>query len=146
MINLKRDREPLEPVKKEEEPVTAPRSKKKRLLILALALLIIWKGAMTWRESRMWRAVFLTNNQVYFGRFVDWPIGDSITLTDIHSLELGQNIQPQGAGGASEFKVVKLGGEIHSPEDMMVIPKKNILFWENLKKEGNLVRTIESAH
>jgi len=109
------------------------------LIILAVILFGVWLKAIF--ATPPWRAVFLTNNQVYFGHFRDWQGGDYITLTDIYYLQLGQG-QLQTGGPAPELKVVKLGSEIHGPKDMMVIPKTQILFWEDLRDDSQVVQAI----
>jgi hypothetical protein len=41
--------------------------------------------------------------------------------------------------------LTKLGGEIHGPEDLMVINRSQILFVENLKPSGEVSKAISSA-
>jgi hypothetical protein len=114
-----------------------------RLLLLALAVLLLGKGIFLWRESRVWRAVFLSNNQVYFGHFMPWPFASTITLHDIYYLQVNQGIQPQNGAAQPAMNLVKLGEEIHAPEDAMTIPRSQILYWENLKASGAVVQAIQ---
>ncbi len=86
-----------------------------------------------------WQAVFLTNNQVYFGRLENYN-REYTVLKNVYYL------QTQQAGQAFEnLNLVKLGSEIHGPEDTIFIPKKQILFWENLRSDSRVVGAIESA-
>jgi hypothetical protein len=39
--------------------------------------------------------------------------------------------------------MIKLGEEIHGPEDKMVISKDQVLFYENLKTDGKVAQAIE---
>ena len=115
----------------------------KVLVGLAIVLAVVWWifGAM--RGPRTWQAVFLTNNQVYFGHFYYRPFISTTTLKDIYYLQITQPLQPQGdIQPQPEFKIIKLGSEIHGPKDKMVIPKSQILFWENLRDDSLVVKAI----
>jgi hypothetical protein len=149
MLNLKRIR-PESP--QENEPETAyaapqeqPRRRGRRALIFVCVLAVVAAGIFYVRAGSTWRAVFLTNNQVYFGRFVDVPFWPTVTLKNIYYLQVSQPLQPGEGQGQPELKIVKLGQEIHGPDDMMVIPKSQILFWENLRETSLVVKTIREA-
>jgi hypothetical protein len=97
-----------------------------------------------------YQAVFLTNGQVYFGRLSsansDYPV-----LTDIYYLQVVQPpLQGQQSGTAaapqsqSQISLVKLGNELHGPVDEMHISKPQILFYEDLKSDGQVVKAIEA--
>lgn len=93
-----------------------------------------------------WQAVFLTNNQVYFGHLDNYN-NEYARLKDVYYLRVAQSLQ-QGAQQAQQpvnLNLVKLGTEIHGPEDLMFIPKRQILFWENLSPGSDMVRGIEST-
>jgi hypothetical protein len=45
----------------------------------------------------------------------------------------------------SNLNLVKLGGELHGPEDTIYIRKESISFWENMKDSSRVVQSIESA-
>ncbi len=88
-----------------------------------------------------WQAVFLENNQVYFGKLTEQS-KTYVTLTQVYYL--------RGAGlgdgaNAQAVDLVKLGGEFHGPEDMMYIPKSKIVFWENLKEDSRIVQFIKTS-
>jgi hypothetical protein len=38
--------------------------------------------------------------------------------------------------------LIKLGNEVHGPEDSMVIERSQVLFFENLKNDGKVVDSI----
>lgn len=149
VLNLKKQPEPFAPV---PVPQSNPRfSRRTRLFALGVAVFVfvilpLWNYA----ESQMtWRAVFLANNQVYFGKLYAPWFSSTATLTHIYYLQMGQALQPQDANSANaaqpQIKLVKLGNELHGPQDEMVIPKQQILFWENLKSDSPVVKTIQSA-
>ncbi len=92
-------------------------------------------------------AVFLTNGQVYFGKLKN-PDADYVTLDDIYYLQVGpQQGSATSAGGASttpqqQISLVKLGNELHGPVDEMHISRAQVLFYEQLKSDGQVVKAI----
>jgi hypothetical protein len=92
------------------------------------------------------QAVFFTNGQVYFGK-LHMVNDEYMKLTDIFYLQAKtattkDSPQQTSGGSASDVQLIKLGQEIHGPEDAMVFNKSQILFFENLKKDGNVSSTI----
>lgn len=92
-----------------------------------------------------YQAVFLNNNQVYFGKLTDVK-KSSVTLTDIYYIQLDgkQQDTSQAQSSSNNITLVKLGCEIHGPQDKMVVNKSQVLFWENLKDDGQVVKTIKA--
>lgn len=90
-----------------------------------------------------WQAVFLTNGQVYFGHLENYN-RRYLRLKDVYYLQAAQPLQ-QGRESAQSLNLVKLGSELHGPEDAMFVPKDKILFWENLKGDSQVVKGIEST-
>ncbi|HSX45210.1 MAG TPA: hypothetical protein VLF39_03865 [Candidatus Saccharimonadales bacterium] len=97
-------------------------------------------------DKNEFQAVFLNNNQVYFGKITHVD-ASTLTLEDIYYLKSG-NINPDGTI-AGQIALTKLGKELHSPEDKMVIERKNITLWENMKSDGQVAKAIadyEKSH
>ena len=95
-------------------------------------------------ESR-YQAVFLSNGQVYFGRITKLT-SDTLVLEDIYYLK-GEGKYTQGSGDVTTgagTSLVKLGEEIHKPDDKMIIERKNVQFFENLKSDGNVSKAIHT--
>lgn len=92
-------------------------------------------------DSSKWQAVFMTNNQVYFGKLTDYD-SEYVTLTDVYYLRTASDLE---ATGGTSLNLIKLGGELHGPEDVMYIPKSTVLFWENMKPTSQVVETITSS-
>ena len=104
-------------------------------------IIVLWKfDVVTVNKSDKYQAVFLSNNQVYFGKLSDakseYPI-----LRDIYYLRVTQALQPSNP--AQQVNLVKLGGELHGPEDEMRINKDQILFIEDLKNDSQVVAAIK---
>lgn len=95
-------------------------------------------------SGKKWQAVFLVNNQVYFGRLKNYNRG-YVRLDDVYYLQITQALQPQAPGQPPQLNLVKLGGELHGPEDRMFIPKDRILFFEDMKADSQVVQAIEST-
>lgn len=89
-----------------------------------------------------WQAVFLTNNQVYFGRLQNHN-RKYVALKSVYYLQAQQPVQ--SGQPPANLNIVKLGSEIHGPEEIIFISKDQILFWENLKSDSQVVRGIEST-
>ena len=87
-----------------------------------------------------YQAVFLSNDQVYFGKLADHDAA-YVTLADVYYLRTARDLEDQGGG----LNLIKLGGEVHGPESTIFIPKSSILFWENLKDSSRIVQTIRAG-
>jgi hypothetical protein len=84
------------------------------------------------------QAVFLSNGQVYFGQ-LRAPGGDFYELR--HVYYLASQLSPQ-SGRTPRQTLIKLGSEIHGPEDLMIINRSALLFVENLKPSGKVSQAI----
>ena len=118
------------------------------LIIAGLAYFLFnWvsKGSLFGKEvsGSGYEATFLTNGQVYFS-LVDDRDKSFVTLNDIYYLRVQQNLQPatNNQNGEPSISLVKLGNELHGPEDIMFVNKDHILFIEPLKSESNVVQAI----
>jgi len=143
IINLKEDGSPLEaPIAATRRP--APWKRKKAVIVTVIIVVLAIYGLWILASGLQWRAVFLTNNQVYFGHFFDVPFSGTITLRDVYYLQVNQSDQLD-SGDQSQLKLVKLGSEIHGPTSEMVIPMSQVLFWETLRPDSAIVKTINGA-
>ena len=77
-------------------------------------------------------AVFLTNDQVYFGKIL-LNNKDQMVLSNVYYVSVNGGSSTEGLG-QSQFQLIKLGNEIHGPTDRMFINKNQILIVMNLKK------------
>lgn len=103
------------------------------ILIAVLALAISKSGSlgtepssatgMAYVDEENFQAVFLSNDQVYFGKLSSAG-GDTLKLTKVHYLS------------DDEQTLMRLGTEVHRPQDAMYIPKESIVFWENLQSSA----------
>lgn len=123
------------------------------VVVVVLVLLGVWyfafnKGTAAVNKDE-YQAVFLTNGQVYFGKLQNVN-GNYLGLSDVYYLQVNQSLQPKSSDKKadtnstdnSQLKLVKLGNEIHGPEDQMHVSAKQVLFWENLKNDGKVAQAI----
>lgn len=87
------------------------------------------------------QAIFLNNGQVYFGNITELN-QDFLTLGNIYYLRVNQQVQPGQQASQNDVSLVKLGCELHGPQDSMVVNKEQITFWENLKSDGQVAEAI----
>ena len=121
------------------------------IVILAIIGWFVWSGIKSRDmaiDSSKYQAVFLSNGQVYFGKLQPQN-DDYLKLTDIFYLQT----QSTDAANTTDLQdmtttqtsptIIKLGSEIHGPEGQMIISKNQVLFYENLKPDGRVVKAIE---
>jgi hypothetical protein len=164
--------EKVEPVKEtphvtrrvEIPPIDEPKKRRsfKKGIILAVVILALLAAAFfgwsAWSKAQNsaktaintseYQAVFFTNGQVYFGKLEAFN-NDYMKLTNIYYLQTqsststSNSTNPQNsATDSNNVQLIKLGSEIHGPEDQMVISKQQMLFYENLKPDGKVAQSI----
>jgi hypothetical protein len=120
-------------------------NKKLIFLIIILATLFYFLAGWIWLAwtTEGYQAVFLDNGQVYFGKLSH--SGRWLKLSDIFYLQtqsLQQNSGTGDSGADSDVQLIKLGSELHGPEDIMYIKRDHVLFWENLEDDSKVVDAI----
>jgi hypothetical protein len=137
----------------------------KRLMWPIVALVVVLLGALGWFawsnmngdsgatgiDSSKYQAVFFANGQTYFGKLQAFN-GGSMKLTDIYYLRSQESsdskdsANPQASSSdqsGNNLQLIKLGDEIHGPEDEMIITKDQVLYYENLKTDGKVAQSIK---
>lgn len=120
------------------------------IVIITVAIIILsfifWlayynNGGLAKNKS-IWQAIFLSNNQTYFGQIVS-ENSDSLMLHNIYYLQEAMNLHQGADNSQKDFTVIKLGGEIHGPLDEMRINRQHVLFVEDLKEDSKIVKAID---
>jgi hypothetical protein len=126
------------------------------LLLVILAIILGVVGWMVFSnmnkggtaiDTGKYQAVFFTNGQVYFGKLS--VLNDEyMKLNDIYYLQTqsadAEETNPQQTSSDdSNVQLIKLGDEIHGPEDEMILSKEQVLFYENLKTDGKVANSIQ---
>ncbi len=133
----------------ETQIVSAPGRKGGGAWWVVILLIIIGVGAWWWIKGNplssvggstdTYQAVFLDNNQVYFGKLTNQN-QQYAKLTEIFYLQVSQPLQPSEP--SNNVNLVKLGGELHGPADIMMINRDHILFIEDLIADSQVVKAI----
>lgn len=136
-----------------------PKSKRAKTILIIIAALLIAAliGFFVYRSSSAqlidtskYQAVFFTNGQVYFGK-LEQVDGGHLKLTKVFYLQTKTDMSaketdsknPQETSTSSDVQLIKLGDEVHGPEDEMIINKEQVLFYENLKSDSKVSSSIE---
>jgi hypothetical protein len=94
-------------------------------------------------NTSAYQAVFVNVNgtsggQVYFGHVTDLT-DQFLRLTNVFYI---QNQSSSNSSSNNAYTLVKLGCELHGPQDEMIINKSQVYFWENLKSNGQVAQKI----
>lgn len=121
-------------------------------------------------DSNAYQAVFLSNGQVYFGK-VETSNPDYLTLSSVYYLVAESPLQGATSSevvieeeevlieGEEEeveepveedsavldkprYTLIRLGSELHAPENKMMINQQHVLFVENLQEDSGLAQKI----
>lgn len=117
------------------------------LLLAALSLYFAFGGKSSSAQSghvdsKKMQAVFLNGGQVYFGN-IKSITNEYVRLSNIYYLRVNQQVQPNGQNSTNQdISLVKLGCELHGPQDAMVINQSQVIFWENLKDDGQVAKAV----
>lgn len=117
------------------------------ILIAALAIYAFVLGGRDNSEAKFvapdnYQAVFLNGGQVYFGKITSVN-PKYLTLNDIYYLRVNQQVQPGQQANQNDISLVKLGCELHGPQDQMVVNQDQVVFWENLKSDGQVAKAVK---
>ncbi len=97
-----------------------------------------WSKQETYYNSYSYTAVFLDNDQVYFGR-VELESDLRLILTDVYYLKASAIAN---ASDSAQLSLIKLGEELHGPKDRMVINREHVLFYEEMRNDGTIMDSI----
>ena len=93
-------------------------------------------------SSKHYQAVFLTNGQVYFGHIKSIN-NQYFELDNIYYLQSSSTSSTTTTTAANNnVTLIKLGCELHSPYDQMIINASQISFWENIQDSGQVGKGI----
>lgn len=115
-------------------------------IVLAVALFLGTFAFVEWWDfvppafgGARYQAVFLSNGQTYFGRYVD-------RLGPYAKIENAFYIQQTPGANENEpatSKMVRRGNEFHQPEPFVLLPKTAILFVEDLRADSSVAQFMD---
>lgn len=128
------------------------------IILVSIGVLFYPKIFKQEKNINIWQAVFLSNGQVYFGHVLDRN-SKFVTLTNVYYLQMKENssastqlntntentnIENTNTTNTNkqDISLVKLGNELHGPEDKMILNRDHILFIEDLRANSPIVKTI----
>lgn len=119
------------------------------VVVIAAAGLFGWmwasrlmSGVPSYVDTSKYQAVFLVNGEFYFGKIQE-VTNDSIKLTDVYYVQkAATTTATANTSDTNKLELIKLGKEVHGPEDMMAINRSQVLYVENLKTDGQVTKLI----
>lgn len=115
------------------------------VLLIAAGLVSVFsrvKIDLNWKKpTPRWYAIFLDNNQAYFGQIVR-QTKNFVVLKNVYYLQVQQSAQEKERAQGPQLSLVRLKDEIHGPEDEMKINRNHILFIEQLRADSQIVQKI----
>lgn len=117
-------------------------------ILVVLTLFALGMGKSSTKEysyvdNDRLQAVFLNGGQVYFGK-IESLNSNHFRLSNIYYLRVNQQVQPtQTQTAQNDISLVKLGCELHGPQDEMLINRDQVIFWENLKDDGQVAQAVK---
>lgn len=93
-------------------------------------------------------AVYLDNGDVYFGKLYGLR-GEYATLFDVYYFKdssfIKQNdVTLSSDPGGGGFSLIRMGSEVHGPENSIKISSKHIIFVEKLSQGSKVLEAISS--
>lgn len=118
---------------------------------IAIATLIIIGGSVWWYcrtergyDPERYSAVFLTNDQVYFGHIQSLR-EDTLILSDVYYLKAKADVidpKAENTEATAKLSLIKLGDELHGPENQITINREHVLFYETMKDDSVIRKAI----
>lgn len=94
-------------------------------------------------KTDQYQSLFLTNGQVYFGNL--WVYSSGYLLSDIYYLQVVKDEKGEAVkeeNGSDKMTLIKLGNEIHGPEDAQFFALQAVQSWQNLRDDGRVAEAI----
>lgn len=122
---------------------------KKVLCVIVIVAALIWidtsfnilSSSQTNKQARtQLQTVFLTNGQVYFGALSRHGIG-YWRLDRAHYVQIAKAAEG-GESQETRTTLKKLSDDMHRPQDTLIIPAGNILFWQSLRSDSPVAQAI----
>lgn len=120
------------------------------LLFLLLVVIVLSAGTYFFQQAwqkhqrkQYYQAVFLTNDQVYYGHLRSWS-NDQVLLTDVYYAQAASDTEVKDAT-QPKFLLVKLRDQATGPQDKLFINREHILYVQDLRPDSQIVQVIQSG-
>lgn len=127
------------------------------IVIMVLCVGTLWSSKNTpfsWgKKDTSWYAVYLTNNQVYFGHIASIR-KDEIVLENVHFAEAYQEQAPVAKSEKfvltqvpkQTFRISQRGNEkMLSSDHKLFINRISVLYWERFSPDAEVVKLLEEG-
>ncbi|MEK7631578.1 MAG: hypothetical protein AAB445_01755 [Patescibacteria group bacterium] len=120
------------------------------LVFLLLVVIVLSIGSLcfqrTWQKyqrRQYYQAVFLTNDQVYYGHLRDWD-KQQVLLTDVYYAQAAADASSKEAA-QPQYVLVKLSDHATGPQNKLFINREHILYVEDLQPSSQIVQVIQTG-
>lgn len=120
---------------------------------LAIVLGLLWWffgrnfGVPSYVETNKYQVVCLQSGECYFGKIASVS-SDTVQIKNVFYVQKTSETTTTttDASADNKLQLIKLGNEVHGPEDMMAISRSQVLYIENLKSDGKVTQTINTYY
>ena len=110
---------------------------------LAFTAVRYWDLTLPSLGHSTYQAVFLSNGQVFFGRYYD-RIGPYVKVVQPYYIQ--QTGDQNDPSNPPQQKIVRRGDELHGPSPQMLVPRTSVLFVEDLAETSPVAQFIAKDH
>lgn len=149
-------REPLSVRKPEAVKVGRPVKKFTKQALMGVVGIVVALGLLWWFfgrnmgipsyiETSKYQVVCLQSGECYFGKITS-VTSDTVQIKNVFYVQKTTDTTATDTSTDNNLQLIKLGNEVHGPEDMMAISRSQVLYMENLKSDGKVTQTINSYY
>lgn len=103
-------------------------------------------GIPSYIETNKYQVVCLQSGECYFGK-INSVTSDTVQIKNVFYVQKTTDTSAaENAPSDNNLQLIKLGNEVHGPEDMMAISRSQVLYIENLKSDGKVTQTINTYY
>lgn len=135
---------------------------RKNLIFIGVVAVVLCVGTLwnskntlsSWgKRDTSWYAVYLTNNQVYFGHIASIK-DDTIVLENVHFAEAYQEQVPVATSTKfaltqapkQTFRISQRGNDkMLSSDHKLFVNRTSVLYWEKFSPEAEVVKLLEEG-
>lgn len=109
----------------------------RKFLVGLVVILVVWYLFSALVSIGSWKAVFLDNGNVFFGKFVEVPFSRTITLRQVFYIK-----DIATPNSTTTLQVSRIVNDVQGPTDKMIISKDHILYFEVLRSTSPFVKGL----
>lgn len=121
--------------------------------VVIIALLVWWFflrniGIPSYVDTGKYQVACLQSGECYFGKITS-VTSDTVQIKNVFYVQKATETETANSSSDknnNKLQLIKLGNEVHGPEDMMIINRSQVLYIENLKADGQVTQTINSYY